>query len=124
MNIIETNPYSYWMELKVPFEEALKRAETTFIKQEFVILSRIDMQAQMKKTLGEKIPPYTILALYNPRLASRAIETEPNIGVVLPSHVLVRENGASTMVVAQKIETIGQLVPNPRIDGIAQIANA
>ncbi len=102
------------------YEDALARVEEALKREGFGVLTRIDVRATMKEKLGVDQAPFVILGACNPPLAHRALETEPEIGLMLPCNVVVRSlPGGRTRVEAINAQAMASLFPKADLTPVA-----
>jgi len=112
--------YSFSLNLNENFEDAITRVREALKDQGFGILTEIDVKATLKAKLDVERLPYTILGACNPPLTHQALEVDPDIGVLLPCNVIVRQesNGWVTVVLMDPLAVLG-LVDKPGIAALA-----
>ena len=91
--------YGFTVTVPGGFDTVLTRVTEELQKQGFGVLTEIDVQATLKKKLDLDRRPYRILGACNPVLASQALDAEPDIGLLLPCNVVVREDEDGSVVV-------------------------
>lgn len=115
--------YGYHTQIRGPFAEALEKVIAALKAEGFGVLSDIDVQKAMKDKLGVDMPAYRILGACNPPLAHRALQAEPEIGLLLPCNVTVRElDGGRIGVGLLDPQGMVGMTGNPQVQPVADEA--
>lgn len=103
------------------FDDTVEAVTAELKKEGFGVLTEIDVAATLKEKLGEDMPPYLILGACNPSLAHQAVSAVPEIGLLLPCNILVREDEAGQVHVSfMDPGAVLGLVDKPEIEPLAQ----
>jgi uncharacterized protein (DUF302 family) len=103
----------------VSVEEALDRVADALKANGFGVLTKIDVQETLKKKIDVDFRPYVILGACNPKLAHKALQGEPAIGLLLPCNVVVQETENGSLVSFADPKAMFELVPDAPIEDVA-----
>ncbi|MHB9041062.1 MAG: DUF302 domain-containing protein [Melioribacteraceae bacterium] len=114
----QTN-YGFSKIVNLGYDEAIEKVTEELKKEGFGVLTEIDVKETLKKKLDVDFRPYKILGACNPPFAYKALQSEEQIGLMLPCNVIVYVNDKSETVVAAidpiasmqavKNETLGEV---------------
>jgi len=119
---MRTTPYAIHRDVDASFGEVVERVRSALADEGFGVLTTIDVQATLSEKLGVEVEPYVILGACNPHLASRGLELEPDLGVLLPCNVIVRVGEGTTHVAAMEPLAALSLAGNDELEPLAREA--
>jgi uncharacterized protein (DUF302 family) len=108
----------------VAFADAVARTTEALKSEGFGVLSEIDIAGALKKKLDVDFRPYLILGACNPVLAHKALQAEPQIGLMLPCNVVVQAAEGGTTVSIADPKAMFTVVSNPTLVEVANDADA
>ena len=83
--------YAHRKFVALPYAEALARTRQALAEHGFGVPAEMDTQAIFRAKLGQETAPRMILGACLPAVAFAALGMEPDIAVLLPCNVVVRE---------------------------------
>jgi uncharacterized protein (DUF302 family) len=112
--------FGFGKQVSIDFDAAIEKVTSELQSEGFGVLSDIDVAAKIKEKLNKDMPRYRILGACNPALAHQAIEAVPDIGLLLPCNVLVREDDEGAVTVSfMDPQSVLSLVDHPGVETLA-----
>ncbi|RMF85115.1 MAG: DUF302 domain-containing protein [Nitrospinota bacterium] len=115
-----TKAYGLATRTNLPYEEAVEKTKTALQKEGFGVLTEIDVKETLKKKLNADFRKYVILGACNPPLAYQALQTELDIGLLLPCNVIVYEEDGGSVVSAIDPIAALRITENPALEDLAR----
>ncbi len=119
-----TSGYGFGVTLPTSFDDAVARVTAALHAEGFGVVTTMDVAAIMKSKLGVDMMPYLILGACHPQLAHRALMSEPDVGLLLPCNVVVRQVTGGIQVDFADPQALMSIVPSEALRGVAAEARA
>jgi uncharacterized protein (DUF302 family) len=114
-----TTGYTLSATSELDHADAVDRVREELKAEGFGVLCEVDVQATLKERLGVEGEPYVILGACNPPLAHQALDTEPELGALLPCNVVVYRSDDATHIAAIDAERMLSIVGNDELAPVA-----
>jgi uncharacterized protein (DUF302 family) len=116
---LKTHAYGITRTSSSGYDDTIARLRDLLKEEGFGVLTEIDVKRTLKEKIDKDIEPYIILGVCNPHFAARSIELEPDMGLLLPCNVIVRERGGAVHVGVINPQSILEATANPALAEIA-----
>jgi uncharacterized protein (DUF302 family) len=123
MNALTDHSIGIFIRVDMDFDTTLARTVGALKNEGFGVLTEIDVKETLKKKLDVDHLPYKILGACNPPLAYRALTAAPEVGLLLPCNVTVRqlEDGSIEVALVDPMAMLG-VIADPALNPIAREA--
>ena len=112
--------YGYSKTASGTFDQILDRVRNALQQEGFGVQAEINISNALREKLGVEVPRQLILGACNPQLAYKAMQAEPEISLLLPCNVTLRQNGDRVEVAVIDAEKMMQFLGNPELQPIAE----
>jgi len=112
--------YGFSKTVDLSFEQTIEKVTEELKKEGFGVLTTIDVKDTLKKKIDVDFKKYTILGACNPPIAHKALQTEEEIGLLLPCNVIVYEKDDKTKVSMFDPMLMTNIVDNEKMGPIAK----
>jgi uncharacterized protein (DUF302 family) len=87
----QINEYAFSTVLDTSYEDAISKVTDALKEEGFGVLTEIDVKSTLKKKLDVDFRKYVILGACNPPYAHLSLQTDLDVGLLLPCNVIVYE---------------------------------
>lgn len=112
--------YGFSKSVNLSYDDAVLKTTEELKKEGFGILTEIDIKDTLKKKINVDFKKYKILGACNPPLAHKALNTETELGLLLPCNVVVYEDNEKVFVSAFNPMIMTEVVENENLKSIAK----
>ena len=110
--------------INADLETATEKIKEELQKEGFGIVTQFDVNKALKEKLDVEFRGYRILGACNPAFALRSINTEPQIGTILPCNVMLQDVDGGTEIAIINPKSMVSDIDNEEMKAIAEEIHA
>ena len=114
----ETGRYGFAVTVPFDYEQAKETMVEARKTEGFGVLTEIDVKETLKRKLDVDFRKYAILGAYNPSLAYKALQAEPDLGLLLPCNVVVQEVEGGARIAFVDPQAMLGVASNPELSAL------
>ena len=111
--------YGYSKKMTTTFEKVIEKTKEELKKEGFGVLTEIDIKTTLKKKIDVNMDNYTILGACHPPSAYQSIQSEIEIGLMLPCNVIVYQKNGEVFVSAIMPSVAMGMIENENLGAVA-----
>jgi uncharacterized protein (DUF302 family) len=111
--------YGFSKTVSMSYDDTVEKVTSELKKEGFGVLTSIDVRDTLKKKIDVDFKKYIILGACNPTLAHKALQSEEELGLLLPCNVLVYERERETVVSVFNPLIMTEIIENNNLTPIA-----
>ncbi|WKD85256.1 hypothetical protein KCTC32516_00596 [Polaribacter huanghezhanensis] len=116
---MKTANYGYRKKVKATFIDAIEQTKQALKNDGFGVLTEIDIKNTLKNKLNVEMENYTILGACHPPSAYQSIQSEIEIGLMLPCNVIVYQKNDAVFVSAIMPTVAMGMIENNELGNVA-----
>lgn len=116
---MKTANYGYRKKVNATFTEAIEQTKQALKNDGFGVLTEIDIKNTLKNKLNVDMENYTILGACHPPSAYQSIQSEIEIGLMLPCNVIVYQKNDAVFVSAIMPTVAMGMIENNELGNVA-----
>ncbi len=111
--------YGYSKKVDYNFERAIENTKQELKNENFGVLTEIDIKNTLKNKINVNMENYTILGACHPPSAYQSIQSEIEIGLMLPCNVIVYQKNNQVFVSAIRPSVAMGMIENNTLGEVA-----
>lgn len=111
--------YGYKKQVDIGYETTVARTREELSKEGFGVLTEIDVKETLKQKIDADFDKYIILGACNPSFAFQSLQSERDIGLLMPCNVIVYEKEGKTFVSAVMPSVAMGMIDNKKLGAVA-----